>query len=337
MASNQDPQPAAVAEALERLGRLSLRELSMESLLQTVADLAKTVLPGDPEASVSLLVDDNPSTVATTGRLATDLDESQYERGHGPCLHAARTGELTEIADTRTDDRWPDYMPRAAEGGALSSLSVPLAIDDDQVSGALNVYARRADAFDADTRAAAVRFGPYAAVAAGNLHAYRRARGLADNLQVAPESRAVIDQAKGVLIERLELTPDQAFQMLARASMSANRKVREIADELLRTGELPVGAPRGDRARSGPRPGPGRRGPEGTDTPEQPPAFPGELRRSGPAARTDGRRGRPPGGPRESTVCCSTGTTVRSGYSRTTQTSAWPCAVVRSCLGSKRS
>src|SRR5881227_4326905 len=120
--------PYDSAEALERLGRLSLRELSMDSLLQTVADLAKTVMPGNPEASVTLLVRDKPSTVVSTGQLAVDLDETQYERGHGPCLHAARTGELTEIADTRTDRRWPDYLPRAAEAGNLSSLSIPLAI-----------------------------------------------------------------------------------------------------------------------------------------------------------------------------------------------------------------
>ena len=67
--------------------------------------------------------------MVSTGELATDLDETQYERGQGPCLHAARTGELTEIPDTRTDNRWPDYMPRAVEHGDLSSLSVPLAIE----------------------------------------------------------------------------------------------------------------------------------------------------------------------------------------------------------------
>jgi hypothetical protein len=114
VADNRNPQPANAAEALERLGRLSLRELSMDSLLLTVADLTKTALPGNPEASVSLLVKDRPTTVVSTGQLATDLDERQYERDHGPCLHAARTGELTEIADTRADGRWPDYLPRAA-------------------------------------------------------------------------------------------------------------------------------------------------------------------------------------------------------------------------------
>jgi GAF domain-containing protein len=214
------------------------------------------------ETSVTLLVKDHPTTVAHTGQLAIDLDETQYERGHGPCLHAARTGELTEIADTRTDIRWRDYTQRAVARGNLSSLSIPLVIDEDeQVTGALNVYARQARAFDDDARAAATRFGPYAAVAAGNLHAYQSARRMADNLQLALESRAVIDQAKGVLMERYRFTPDQAFQLLAQASMSANRKVRDIAEHLVHTGELPVVAPRGDGRRPGPKPAAGRPGP----------------------------------------------------------------------------
>ena len=239
MADTPNAQPVDPAEALERLGRLSLRELSMDRLLQTVADLTKTVMPGNPEASVLLLVKDRPATVVSTGQLATAMDETQYDRGHGPCLHAARTGELTEIADTRADDRWPDYTPRAVERGNLSSLSVPLAIDkDEEISGALNIYARDPGAFDEASRSVASRFAPYAAVAAGNLFAYQSARHMADNLQTALESRAVIDQAKGILMERYKLTADQAFQLLARASMTTNRKVRDIAEDLVRTGEL---------------------------------------------------------------------------------------------------
>ena len=245
MAGNENPQPANAAEALEQLGRLSLRELSMEGLLQTVADLSKTVMPGNPEASVTLLVEDRPTTAVWTGQLALDLDERQFERGHGPCLYAARTGEMTEVVDARTDTRWRDYLERAVERGALSSLSIPLAVDvDEQVTGALNIYARQAGAFGEDSRAVASRFGPYAAVAAGNLHAYQSARDLADNLQRALESRAVIDQAKGVLIERYKLTPDQAFQLLVRSSMQLNRKVRDVAEHLVLTGEL-LGAPPG--------------------------------------------------------------------------------------------
>jgi len=266
VADNKSPRPVNAAEALDRLGRLSLRELSMEGLLQTVAELVKTVLPGNPETSVTLLVKDAPTTVVYTGPLALDLDETQYERGHGPCLHAARTGGMVEMSDTRTDSRWRDYASRAVERGNLSSLSIPLTIDETQgVRGALNIYARQPDAFDEASRTAAARFGPYAAVAAGTMYAYQNARTMADNLQVALESRAVIDQAKGVLMERYKLTPDQAFQLLAQASMHANTKVRDIAEHLVRTGELPAAAQRSDGDRRRSRVPPGRTGRRATE------------------------------------------------------------------------
>jgi GAF domain-containing protein len=239
VASNRNSPSPGTAEALERLGRLSLRDLSMEGLLQTVADLTGTVVQARTETSVTLLVEGRPSTVASTGRLATDLDETQYDRGHGPCLHSARTGELTEITDARTDSRWPDYTPRAVERGALSSLSVPLAVDDEQVTGALNIYAREPHAFDEESRSAATGFAPYAAVAAGNLHAYQSARDAAAGLRTALESRAAIDQAKGILMARHRLSADQAFQVLVRMSMQTNRKLRAVAADLVHTGQLP--------------------------------------------------------------------------------------------------
>jgi GAF domain-containing protein len=227
------------AQALEQLGRLALAEHSMKSILQAVVDLAKTVLPGDLEASISLLIDDKPATAVFTGQLALDCDESQYGQGYGACLHAASTGELTEIADMQAETRWRDYVQQAAQRGALSSLSVPLPISEG-VSGALNIYAREPNTFDQDSRSAAVRFAPYAGVAASNMYAYQNARNLADNLQKALDSRAVIDQAKGILMERHKLTADQAFQVLVRSSMQTNRKVRDIADQLVTTGELPL-------------------------------------------------------------------------------------------------
>jgi GAF domain-containing protein len=226
------------AQALEQLGRLALAEHSLESILQAVVDLAKTVLPGDLEASITLLIDDKPTTAVFTGQLARDCDESQYEQGYGPCLHAASTGELTEIADMQAETRWRDYVQHAAQRGALSSLSVPLPISDG-VSGALNIYAREPNTFDADSRSAAVRFAPYAGVAVANMYVYQNAQNLAANLQKALDSRAVIDQAKGILMERYKLTAGQAFQVLVRISMQTNRKVRDIADQLVMTGELP--------------------------------------------------------------------------------------------------
>jgi GAF domain-containing protein len=237
MASTRKPcHPDADRTALQQLGRLTLGEHSMATLLQAVVDTAASTLPGHLEASISLLVDNKPSTAVHTGQLALDLDESQYGRGHGPCLHAATSGELVEIADAQVDARWPDYTPRAVERGSLSSLSVPLPMSD--VHGALNIYAEQAHAFDEDARSTATRFAPYAAVAINNMSAYQNARDIADHLQTALRSRAVIDQAKGILMERHRLTPDQAFQALAKASQHTNRKLRDIADHLVQTGEL---------------------------------------------------------------------------------------------------
>jgi GAF domain-containing protein len=240
--TTEDANPVNTARALEQLGSLALREHSMESLLQRVVDLTKLVLAGDLEASISLLTTDKPTTAVFTGQLALDCDESQYGRGYGPCLHAASSGELTEITDTRSETRWPDYMRQAAERGALSSLSVPLPISEG-MAGALNIYAREAHAFDEDSRSAAQEFVPYAAVAVSNMQAYQDARSMADNLQIALESRAVIDQAKGILMERHKLTADRAFQVLARISMQNNLKLRAVAEELVMTGQLP-GTPR---------------------------------------------------------------------------------------------
>ena len=240
MADDQS-HPVTTTAALERLGRMSLREHSMESLLRSVVDLTRSVMPGDTEASVTLLVDDRPTTVVHTDHLALDLDERQYERGHGPCLHAARTGELTEVSDTRTDGRWPDYMPRAVSQGNRSSLSVPLAIDEDeQVAGALNIYARRPHAFDEDGRAVATRFASYAAVAAGNMHAYQAARDRVDDLQAALESRAIIDQAKGMLMGRHRWTADKAFHVLAYTAVRTRTRIGDVADHVVRTGRLPL-------------------------------------------------------------------------------------------------
>jgi GAF domain-containing protein len=237
--SSADPSnPLDLVEALERLGHLTLRENSMRSLLQTVAELAREVMPGDPETSVSLLINDRPGTAAFTGELARACDESQYGRGYGPCLHAAGTGEVVEIADAQVETRWPDYTAHAVEQGALSSLSVPLPINEG-IAGAVNVYARKPNAFDEDSRAVATRFAAYAATVAANMYAYEEARDLVEHLERRVESRAVVERATGMLMERHGLTTEQAQQALARVARSTDGRVRDVAAGLVRTGEFP--------------------------------------------------------------------------------------------------
>jgi GAF domain-containing protein len=224
-------------EALDRLGRIRLTDHSMRSLLGEIASLAQQSLPGRLEASVTLLTGDDPVTVVYTGQLALDLDEAQYGVGHGPCLHAAAEAEPVEVEDTRSDSRWRDFLDVAVARGCGSSLSLPLPLHE-RVSGALNIYASAPAAFDDPTRQFARRFASYGAVVAGNMLVYESALDRAKNLEAALASRAVIDQAKGILMERFKLTADQAFQALTRVSMETNTKVRDIAERFVDTGEL---------------------------------------------------------------------------------------------------
>jgi GAF domain-containing protein len=230
-------------DALDRLGRIRLTDHSMRSLLAEIASLAGSSLPGRLEASVSLLTGDDPVTAVSTSPLAMDLDEAQYGHGHGPCLHAATTGEPVEIEDMRADPRWPGFRQVAVARGCLSSLSLPLPMHE-KVSGALNIYSRHPSAFDERSRDFARRFASYGAVVAGNMLMYESALDRARNLEAALASRAVIDQAKGILMERFKLTADQAFQTLVRVSMEGNTKVRDIAERFVETGELDSLRPR---------------------------------------------------------------------------------------------
>jgi GAF domain-containing protein len=235
----------SVEAAFAELGRIPLAEASLQSVLQRVADLAQTVLPDRPEVSVTLVTDDAAETAVATCDLARELDEDQYARGYGPCLDAATGGELIEITDARDEERWPDYTPVLVAHRVLATLSVPLPVQQ-RICAAMNVYSPQACAFDGPARVLATRFASYAGVAVDNVRTFEDMKGLAEGLQVAMASRAVIDQAKGVLVERFKVTPDQAFRMLAAASMVTNTKVRAVADHLVTTGEL-LAAPRTDR------------------------------------------------------------------------------------------
>ncbi len=223
-------------EALDGLARLLLAEENTQSVLQRVVDLARQVVPAGAEVSVTVLRDERATTAAFTGDRARQLDEAQYGSGFGPCLEAALGGQFIEITDARTESRWPDYLPIFLQFGALSSLAVP--VPAAQLAAALNVYAPVTRAFSDEHREAVAQLAAYAAVALSNLDALQDARDQAENLRAAMESRAAIEQAKGILIERFKLTPDQAFRLLTAVSMDTNRKVRDLAEQLVLTGEL---------------------------------------------------------------------------------------------------
>jgi transcriptional regulator with GAF, ATPase, and Fis domain len=229
--SSHQPSAAPVTDARQafaELGRVALGQASMESVLRRVAELAKQVIPGVAESSVSVVVNDKATTAAYTGGLALELDETQYGRGFGPCLEAAVGEELREITDARTETRWPDYAQVCVQRGSLSSLSVPVPVHQ-TVHAALNLYAVGAHAFGSEAADVARAFASYAAVAVGNMHLYETTRQRAENLEIAMQNRAVIEQAKGILMAQRRCDAAEAFNILAAASQRANRKLREIA------------------------------------------------------------------------------------------------------------
>jgi transcriptional regulator with GAF, ATPase, and Fis domain len=238
-------EPMDPRTAFEELGRLVLAEQSMQSVLQKVVDLAKQLTAASVEVSIGLMSHDKAASPVYTGPLARDLDESQYGRGYGPCLEAAATGVLVEITDGHAESRWPRYIETFLEHGALSCLAVPVPVLQPMCS-ALNFYARQAHAFTERDKKIATDFAVYAGVAVANMESLKSMSSLADGLQRAMDSRAVIEQAKGVLIERFKLSPDQAFRMLTDASMRTNVKLRDMADRLVHTREFEPGQLRPD-------------------------------------------------------------------------------------------
>jgi GAF domain-containing protein len=219
-------------DAVAQLAELSFESTSLDGMLQRIADLARRVIPGVDEASVTLVAHDKATTAAYTGRLALDLDETQYGRGYGPCIEAAVGEELREITDAREETRWPEYAAVAVDRGALSSLSVPVPVREG-IHGALNLYAYDAHAFDDHGRHNARAFASYAAVAVHNMHLYESTRELAENLDLAMKHRAVIEQAKGILMSQRRCDATEAFNLLAAASQRSNRKLRDIAQGIV--------------------------------------------------------------------------------------------------------
>jgi GAF domain-containing protein len=225
-------EPMDPSTAFAELGRIRLATTSVDGVLQRVADLAKRAIPGAEEVSVTLVRDHQASTAAYTGPLALKLDEWQYKQHQGPCLEAAAEQAAVSVPDLSTDRRWPGWTARAKTAGVRSSLSLGLPVQE-KITGALNIYATTAQAFDEDAILVGKTFAGYAAVALANSHLYDTTANLAEHMRKAMENRAVIEQAKGIIMFERRCTADEAFSILSRISQDANRKVRDVAAALV--------------------------------------------------------------------------------------------------------
>ena len=224
------------------LARVVLVGRDLSEVLSDITSVARKAMPAVEAASITLIRGEKAFTAAYDGQMALDADELQYERGYGPCIDAGLSGQTMVIDDMTTEERWPDYARNAAAHGVGSSLSVPLPFQTATI-GALNTYSTRPHAFGQDDLVLGQEVATWIALAVGNADAAARTSDELRNMHIAMKSRAVIDQAKGMLMERYKIKEDRAFAVLARASQTSNIKLRDVAQELIDTGTLHGVAP----------------------------------------------------------------------------------------------
>jgi GAF domain-containing protein len=203
---------------------------SLDELLEQALGLAVDIVPGCEQAGISLARNGAIDTPASLGTLASVCDRLQERLGDGPCITALLESEVIRIDDVATDDRWADFSAGASAAGLGSMLACRLATQRDRL-GALNMYATVPNAFDEDSVALALGYAVHVGLALSALD--REA-----NLRRALQSREVIGQAMGILMERHRITASQAFDVMVHASQSTNIKLRAVAEELVQTGAL---------------------------------------------------------------------------------------------------
>ncbi|MEZ0166130.1 ANTAR domain-containing protein [Kineococcus sp. LSe6-4] len=226
--------PLALEAAFVELGRIAADQ-PLTAVLRRVADLVVQTVPGADDVSVTLLRRGRPVTVVFHGDLAADLDERQYPLGYGPSVVAAQSGTTVRIDDTGTDDVFPGFSATAARRGVCGVVSAGLP-DPDRRPGSITAYCSGRSGHPVlppQAQRTLERFAAFAAVALGNAAALAEAGERVENLQIALQSRAVIEQAKGVLMARRGIDADEAFTVLSTWSQHGNRKLRVVAEEVV--------------------------------------------------------------------------------------------------------
>ena len=224
--------PNQLAEDFGELARSLEEQDDPDVMLAEIIAAAVAMVPGVDEGSISVVTGRrNIGSQAPTGDLPMQVDALQEETQQGPCLDAAYKQLTVRVADMASETRWPEFARRASQAGAASMLSLQLYVEGDNL-GALNLYSRTPNAFDDESEQVGLLFASHAAVA------YASVRKEAQ-LARAVDSRDLIGQAKGILMERYKISPERAFLVLTRASQNSNRKLHDIATELVRHGTVP--------------------------------------------------------------------------------------------------
>jgi GAF domain-containing protein len=230
MPDDHDP----IRESVAVLQAFFLGEASLEDTLGRLADLACTGVTTADMAGIAMLVDGHIRTVAVSDGALFEIDSVQYESGVGPGVDAFRNQRVGRINIAAPDRIWPALSGRTASYGVLSTMSLPL-VAHQTALGVLNLYSRFLP-FSADDERWATPFATQAGIAL----AYWDARHSKEQLETAMRSRAVIEQAKGVLMAGGGISAEEGFRVMVGVSSRENRKLRDIAADIVRDAQQPV-------------------------------------------------------------------------------------------------
>ncbi|NYI68716.1 GAF and ANTAR domain-containing protein [Spelaeicoccus albus] len=218
-------------DALSEIARALQQEDDPEQILVDIVDGAIQLVPGVDAGSISFVLNRKKSgSRAASGELPSQIDAVQNELNEGPCLRAVYDHPIVRVSDMRSETRWPTFARRAYELGVGSMIAFQLWVEDENL-GALNLFARDPGAFDEETERIGLLYAAQAAVA------YAETQKTAQ-LSQAIETRDLIGQAKGILMERYKMSAGQAFRVLVRSSSTSNKKLHVLAEELATTGQI---------------------------------------------------------------------------------------------------
>lgn len=221
-----------LAVSLYGLSSLLTGQRPLREMLADVAEFATQAIPGADGAGLAMLEDDRPQTVVASAEFVRLIDDVQYGLNEGPCLLAVETG-LTQVSGSLGQERrWPRFGPRVSRMGVQSVLSLPLVLPE-KVVGALNIYAHAKDAFDPDAVRIGELFALPAAVSVHNARLLQQSQRLAGQLSDALSTRAVIDQAIGILMSRTGVRPAEAIDRLGTMSRARNTTIDDMSQQLV--------------------------------------------------------------------------------------------------------
>lgn len=221
-----------LSDGLAELAGLVVGEQSLQQVLERVAVLSAGAIYGVDGAGVTWLAAGKKATVTASHEFVRRVDQVQYRFDEGPCLQAYDEQEVILAPTLSEDARWPRFTPPAMADGVLGVVSAPLTVRGHAL-GALNLYSHTPRLFDNGSGAAAALFAEQAARALANAQAFDAAQSTVDQLYEALISRAVIDQAKGIVMGRERCDAERAFELLREASQSTHVKLREVARRLV--------------------------------------------------------------------------------------------------------